>query len=155
TYNNRVVIYGNTAPRLTPRDIRRTMILIKADTRPGQDVFIRGGIDHTFGNANGRNCPTVAAPPFSDPRYYNCAVRIEHRNTLDSGANHEAYAIANRWQVNDTYLDWYGHEEFQTYQRRGPTNNDLGLAQGTPLDWTTDNAANPNAVVRQGFGFLK
>jgi hypothetical protein len=155
TYNNKVIIYGNTAPRLTARDIRRTMILIKGQTQPGQDMFIRGGIDHTFGNGQGRDCPDVAAPSFDDPRYFNCAVRIEHRNTINHGANHEPYAITNRWQVNDNYLDWYGREEFQTYQRRGPTYNDLGLAQGSPLDWTTNDAANASAVVRQGFGFLK
>ncbi len=155
TYNNRVVIYANTAPRLTARDIRRTMVLIKADTRPGQDLFIRGGIDHAVGSSRGRNCPDVDGPQFGDPKYYNCAVRIEHRNTLNNGADHEPYAITNRWQVNDSYLDWYGREEFQTYQRRGPTYNELGLAQGTPLDWTTNNSTNPSAVVRQGFGFLK
>ncbi len=155
TYDNKVVVYSTTAPRQTSRDIRRTMVLIKGQTQPGQDMFIRGGIDHTFGNSHGLNCPTVAAPAFTDPKYYNCAVRIEHRNTINYGANHEPYAITNRWQVNDTYLDWYGREEFQTYQRRGPNNNDLGLAAGTPLDWTTNNTAATSAVTRQGFGFLK
>lgn len=154
TYNNKVVIYANTSPRLTARDVRRTMILIKGETQPGQDMFIRGGVDHVFGNAHGRDCP-VATPALGDAKYYNCAVRIEHRNTLNSGENHEPYAITNRWQVNDTYLDWYGHEEFQTYQRRGPAYNDLGLAQGTPLDWTTNSTAGGHAVVRDGFGFLK
>ena len=155
TYDNRVLIYGNTAPRLNARDIRRTMVLIKGDTQPGQDLFVRGGIDHAFGTANGRNCPASGTPTFDDPKYYNCAVRIEHRNTINYGANHEPYPIVNRWQVNDNYLDWYGREEFQTYQRRGPTYNDLGLAQGTPLDWTTNNKSGANTVVRHGFGFLK
>jgi hypothetical protein len=155
TYDNRVVIYGNTPPRLSPRDVRRTIVLIKGETEPGQDLFIRGGIDHTFGNANGRDCPAVGAPAFDDPKYFNCAVRIEHRNTLNYGANHEPYPITNRWQVNDTYLDWYGREEFQMYQRRGPSYNNLGLAVGTPLDWTTSNTSSPNTVARHGFGFLK
>jgi hypothetical protein len=79
TYDNKVVIYGPTPPRLTSRDIRRTMVLIKAVTQPGQDLFIRGGVDHAYGNAHGRNCPTTSTPAFGDPRYYNCAVRIEHR----------------------------------------------------------------------------
>ena len=155
TYNNQVVVYSTTAARQTPRDIQRTLVLIKAQTQPGQDVFIRGGIDQTFGNSHGRNCPVAAIADFGDPKYYNCAVRIEHRNTLDYGTNHEPYAITNRWQVNDSHLDWYGREEFQTYQRRGPNYNDLGLAEGTPLDWTTNNQASAAAVVRQGFGFLK
>jgi hypothetical protein len=69
---------------------------------------------------------------------------------------HEPYPITNRWQANDTYLDWYGHEEFQVYQRRGPSNeHEHGLAPGTPLDWTTNDQMSANAVVRNGFGFLK
>ncbi len=152
TYNNRILVYGITAPRLELRDIRRTMILIKGQTQTGQDMFIRGGIDHAFGISQGRDCPSSGTPAFDN---YNCAVRIEHRNTINFGANHEPYAITNRWQVNDWYLDWYGREEYQTYQRLGANNQPLGLAEGTPLDWTTNNPANGNAVVRNGFGFLK
>jgi outer membrane protein assembly factor BamB len=155
TYDNKVIVYGNTPSRLNVRDVRRTMILIKGVTQPGQDMFLRGGIDHAFGNAHGRDCPAASVPAWDDPRRYNCAIRIEHRNPLDYGENHEPYPIINRWQVNDNYLDWYGPEEFQTYQRRGPTRNELGFAQGTPLDWTTSDRTNPNAVVRNGFGFLK
>lgn len=154
THNNKVLIYGTTAPRFSARDVRRTMVLIKGQTQPGQDMFIRGGIDHGFGNSHGRNCP-MGIPAYTDANYFNCAVRIEHRNTMNYGANHEPYAITNRWQVNDTHLDWYGREEFQTYQRRGPFDNDLGLAEGTPLDWTTNSNGSGNAVVRQGFGYLK
>jgi hypothetical protein len=155
TYNDRVIIYGPTAPRVVARDVRRTMILIKAHTQPGQDVFIRGGVDHAFGNAHGRDCPTTTPPPFTDPKYYNCAVRIEHRNTIDYGLNHEPYPITNRWQVNDRYLDWYGAEEFQYFQRLGPTGKGLGPAQGTPLDWTTNRTDSATTVARNGFGFLK
>ena len=154
TYDNRVVIYGNTAPRQKTRDIRRTMILIKAQTQPGQDMFIRGGIDHAFGNTQGRDCPNTMMPTKNDPKYYNCAIRIKHRNTINYGVNHEPYPITNRWQVNDRYLDWYGQEEFQNYQRRDLFGHDLGLAQGAPLDWTTSENSGPG-VVRQGYGFLK
>jgi hypothetical protein len=155
TYDNKVLIYGTTPAQQTARDIQRTMILIKAHTQPGQDLFLRGGIDQAFGNAHGRNCPTSATPAFGDPLYYNCAVRIEHRNTLNYGTNHEPYPITNRWQVNDAFLDWYGAEELQVYQRLGPNGQGLGAAQGTPLDWTTNKTSNANAVVRAGFGFLK
>jgi hypothetical protein len=155
TYDNRVVVYGTTPSRQTARDVRRTMILIKSHTQPGQDLFIRGGIDHAYGNAHGRNCPTTSTPPFDDPRRYNCAVRIEHRNTLNYGTSHEPYPVTNRWQVNDNYLDWYGREEFQEYQRIDARGVPQGQAPGTPLDWTTDDTANPAAVVRTGYGFLK
>lgn len=154
THNNRVVIYGATAPRLRPRDVRRTMVLIKGQTQPGQDMFLRGGIDHAQGNVRGRDCPTTNTPAASDPKYFNCAVRIEHRNTINYGENPEAYPITDRWKVNDTHLDWYGPEEFQIYQRQGPGGQGQGRAEGTPLDWTT-NSTGGAAVVRQGFGFLK
>ena len=154
TYDNRVVVYGNTQSRQKPRDIRRTMILIKAETQPGQDMFIRGGIDHAYGSAHGRDCPTGILPDKNDPKYYHCAVRIAHRNTINYGIDPEPYPITNRWQVNDRYLDWYGKEEFQSYQRRDQYGHDLGFAQGTPLDWTTSNASGAG-VLRQGYGFLK
>ncbi|MBW2736895.1 MAG: hypothetical protein JRH20_31315, partial [Deltaproteobacteria bacterium] len=38
--------------------IRRTVVFVFGETRPGQDMFIRGGIDHEVGNQNGRNCST-------------------------------------------------------------------------------------------------
>ena len=155
TYDDKVAIYGTTPAGQTARDIHRTMVLIKTHTQPGQDLFVRGGIDHAFGNAHGRNCPTTDTPAPDDPRYYNCAVRIEHRNSLNYGANHEPYPITNRWQVNDGYLDWYGAEPQQVYDRLGQSSQSLGRAQGTPLDWTTNKTTSPNAVVRNGFGFLK
>jgi hypothetical protein len=155
TYDNKVVVYGTTAPHHTPRDVRRTMVLIKAETQPKQDLFLRGGIDQTFGNSIGRSCPTTNTPAFTDPKYYHCAIRIEHRNTINYGEPHEDYPITNRWQLNDRYLDWYGPEEFQTFQRLRPDGQGVGIAQGTPLDWTTSNSANVNSVARQGFGFLK
>jgi outer membrane protein assembly factor BamB len=44
TYDNQVVVYGIGAASPTPaRDIRRTVVFIYAETRPGQDVFVRGG----------------------------------------------------------------------------------------------------------------
>ncbi|MEO8183650.1 MAG: hypothetical protein ABI895_33315 [Deltaproteobacteria bacterium] len=155
TYDNKVLIYGTTPPRQTVRDIRRTMILINAHTQLGQDLFVRGGIDHAFGTANGRDCPTSVTPAYEDARYYNCAVRIEHRNPLNYGTPHEQYPVTNRWQVNDAYLDWYGAEERQVYQRKRADGVNLGPAQGTPLDWTTNAPTSGDAVVRNGFGFLK
>jgi hypothetical protein len=155
TYDNKIDVYGITPPRQVARDVRRTMVLIKAHTQPGQDLFIRGGIDQAYGTAHGRDCPTTDKPVPGDPRYYNCAVRIEHRNTVNYGSRPEPYPITNRWQVYDAYLDWYGAEELQIYQRLDQNRNGLGLAQGTPLDWTTNKTNSPSAVVRNGYGFLK
>ncbi len=44
TYDNQVVAYGLGAPSPIPNwDIRRTVVFIYAETRPGQDLFARGG----------------------------------------------------------------------------------------------------------------
>jgi hypothetical protein len=44
TYDNQIVVYGLGPPSATPaRDIRRTVIFIRAEAHPGQDVFVRGG----------------------------------------------------------------------------------------------------------------
>ena len=44
TYDNQVVVYGLGAPAPVPdRDIRRTVVFIYAEARPGQDLFARGG----------------------------------------------------------------------------------------------------------------
>ena len=44
TYDNQVIVYGLGTPSSLPvRDIRRTVVLIYAQTQPGQDLFVRGG----------------------------------------------------------------------------------------------------------------
>jgi len=93
----------------------RTVIFIKAETSPGQDMFIRGGLDHDFMNALGRGCTTSN---------YNCAIRISHQNHLN--------ATTNPWKTGDLHLDWYGRESGQTGWSHGIQ------AEGTPADWTTN-----------------
>ena len=92
-------------------DWQRTVIFIQAQTQSGQDMFIRGGIDHNYANANlGKNCQTSNL---------ECAIPIRHNNLLN--------ATTSPWKANENYLDWYGSESTQ--------NN---AAEGTPLDWTTN-----------------
>lgn len=92
-------------------DWQRTVIFIQAQTQSGQDMFIRGGIDHDYGNNTlGRNCQT---------NNYNCAMPIRHNNLLS--------ATTAPWKVNENFLDWYGSEASQSE-----------AAEGTPLDWTTN-----------------
>jgi hypothetical protein len=44
TYDNQIVVYGLGAPSPTPtRDVRRTVVFIHGETRPGHDMFVRGG----------------------------------------------------------------------------------------------------------------
>lgn len=92
-------------------DWQRTVIFIRGETQSGQDMFIRGGIDHAYANANlGRNCQTYN---------FECALRIQHNNLLN--------ATTVGWKTGDLYLDWYGIE----------TNQGAG-AEGTAMDWTTN-----------------
>ncbi|GAA6172461.1 hypothetical protein NBRC116592_21310 [Colwellia sp. KU-HH00111] len=92
-------------------DWQRTVIFIQAQTQSGQDMFIRGGIDHNYANNTlGKNCQTTN---------FDCAMPIKHNNLRNS--------TTSPWKVNENYLDWYGSEVGQSNQ-----------AQGTPLDWTTN-----------------
>ncbi len=92
-------------------DWQRTVILVYGETDPGQDMFIRGGIDHGYAaNALGLNCTASN---------YLCAMPIEHNNLLNS--------TTAGWKANDTYLDWYGTESGQS-----------SAAQGSAADWTTN-----------------
>ena len=93
-------------------DWQRTVIFINAQTSAGQDMFVRGGIDHAYAaNALGKNCTTANR---------ECAIPIRHNNLKN--------ATTAPWKLNDTELDWYGVQVGQSTQ-----------AEGTALDWTTNN----------------
>jgi alpha-amylase len=92
-------------------DIKRTVIFIQSQTQSGQDMFIRGGIDHNYAAANlGLNCTASN---------YLCALPISHNNLLNT--------TTAPWKANDQYLDWYGIEAGQSAN-----------AEGSALDWTTN-----------------
>lgn len=92
-------------------DTRRTVIFMFGQTQVGQDMFIRGGVDHGFAQANlGRTCTASN---------FLCAIPMTHRN-LRNGTT-------TPWKTNDRRLDWYGTEPGQS-----------GAAVGTAADWTTD-----------------
>jgi alpha-amylase len=115
-------------------DWRRTVVLIRGETIPGQDMFVRGGIDHDYANRQlGRNCSTSS---------YNCAIPIRHRNLKN--------ATTNPWKQGDNYLDWYGRESSQNLVSHGI------LAEGTALDWTTNqwpaDWGEKRTVAANGFG---
>ncbi|CAH9053467.1 Alpha-amylase [Pseudoalteromonas holothuriae] len=90
--------------------MQRTVIFIKAETQAGQDMFVRGGIDHNYAQSIGRNCTQDAS---------QCALKITHNNLKNS--------TTNDWKVGDHYLDWSANEATQN-----------AGAQGSPLDWTTN-----------------
>ena len=112
-------------------DWQRTVIFIKGQTVSGQDMFIRGGIDHTYAqNVLGRSCTSSNML---------CAIPIRYRNLLNP--------YTANWKNGDLYLDWYGRESGQTL------GNANGLAEGSVLDWTTNNSGNANKVAVNGFGY--
>jgi tartrate-resistant acid phosphatase type 5 len=97
-------------------DVRRTVILIYGETAPGQDMFIRGGLDHDRARELlGLDCT---------PENLLCAIPIAHRNARNP--------TTIPWKPGDTVLDWYGPEVGQTGTSHGIA------AQGTPVDWTTN-----------------
>jgi len=94
---------------LSGENLKRTVILIEGETSVGQDMFIRGGIDHDYASSElSKNCTTTN---------YECSIPITHRNLKNS--------TTAPWKNGDTFLDWYGSESGQ---------DDASL--GTPLDWT-------------------
>jgi hypothetical protein len=97
-------------------DFRRTVVFVKGRTQPGQDMFIRGGIDHDYARVHlGRDCTASNLL---------CAVPIRHRNHRNG--------TTTAWKAGDDWLDWYGAETDQTRRSSGMR------ADGTPADWTTD-----------------
>jgi hypothetical protein len=107
-------------------DWERTVIFIYGQTVEGQDMFVRGGIDHGYANTNlGRNCQTWN---------FECAIPIRHNNLRND--------TTTPWKSGDLYLDWYGAESGQS-----------AASVGSPLDWTTSDSSNPNKVAVQGFGY--
>jgi hypothetical protein len=101
-------------------DVKRTVVFIKGETAPGQDMFIRGGIDHAAARELlGIEC----AKPDGNPNYA-CAIPIVHRNHRN--------ATTDAWKIGDNLLDWYGVQTGQTALASGI------VAAGSPADWTTN-----------------
>lgn len=102
---------SNFIPTTIQSAWERTVIFIYGTTVSGQDMFIRGGIDHNYANTTlGKNCAN---------NNFECAIPIRHLNLLNP--------TTTPWKTGDTYLDWYGVQAGQSSQ-----------SVGTPLDWTTN-----------------
>ncbi|BAP54563.1 alpha amylase [Thioploca ingrica] len=115
------------------QDWKRTVVFIYGKTLQGQDMFIRGGIDHDYAKkALNWDCSKFN---------YNCAIPIHHRNLKN--------ATTKPWKEGDCYLDWYGQEPTQTSI---PPNVDAG----SPADWTTNqwpsDWGEKRTVAEHGFG---
>lgn len=121
----------------TDPDIQRTMIMVYAQTSSGQDMFVRGGIDHAWALSSlNRTCTAENKL---------CALGQSARNRLNN------YTAS--WETGDNYMDWYGREAGQG-----------AGAEGTPFEWTTNNTAHwdskndrdgvaPTGYLDSGFGY--
>jgi len=111
SYQNGPQKHGELLPKYVETTWRRTLVFIYGQTQTGQDMFVRGGLDHTYAQQNlGLNCTA---------QNMQCAMPIRHLNMRN--------ATTAPWKVNDNHLDWYGVEPGQN-----------SAAQGSALDWTTN-----------------
>ena len=99
------------ARAVSPDPWKRTVVFIYGRTAVGQDMFLRGGLNPNYANANlGRNCQNSN---------YECAMPIRHLNLRNP--------VVAPLKANDNHLDWYGREPAQN-----------AAAVGSPMDWTTN-----------------
>jgi alpha-glucosidase (family GH31 glycosyl hydrolase) len=92
--NKEIGVQLKAAEGCPPRcEKTRTIVFIKKETAPGQDLFLRGGLDHGEAAKRGITCT-------ADNKA--CAIPMTHR-LFTSDPN----------RLNDTYLDWYGAEPGQ------------------------------------------
>lgn len=132
-YGPRAFRHG-TPRAVAARFVQRTVVFMYGQTANGQDMFLRGGIDHGAAlNFMGKTCTQANM---------QCAIPITHRNLRN--------VTTAPWKSGDKYLDWYGREPAQTLISSGH-----GLAEGTAADWTTNvwTFGNPvRTVAVDGYG---
>ncbi len=106
-------------------DWKRTVMLVYGKTVPGQNMFIRGGIDHDYANrALNRDC--------SDSND-NCAIPIRHLNLKNPSTR--------TLKIGETHLDW--HDEKCT----------SGTPLDWTIDkWPDDWGEEKRTVAEHGFG---
>ena len=113
-YSGRLEDLKNLAP-FPERPMDRTVILIYGETQPGQDMYLRGGIDHTYARNNlGRDCTAENK---------QCAMRIRHLSIANDNAHRY-----------DHYLDWYGTESGQGTAEGSPA---MWTTNRWPAEWGT------------------
>jgi aryl-alcohol dehydrogenase-like predicted oxidoreductase len=114
---------GKLPPFADLRD--RTVILINGVTQPGQDMYLRGGIDHGYAQSKfGKTCTA---------QNKLCAIPIRHLSI-----------IKNAELTNDHYLDWYGSEAGQGNAEGSP-------AVWTTNQWPSSWGAK-KTVEKDGYG---
>ncbi|KAH9519299.1 Alpha-amylase A type-1/2 [Bulinus truncatus] len=103
-------------------DFQRTVIMVERQTNPGQDLFIRGGVDYTRRPGCSASLPAATNP---------CAIPLKHQSYGTS----THFDKINAWSEGDNFLDWSGPEPGQgSYQGRA--------AEGSPAFWSTNDKTN-------------
>ncbi|KAH9519303.1 Alpha-amylase A type-1/2 [Bulinus truncatus] len=103
-------------------DFQRTIIMVERQTNPGQDLFIRGGVDYTRRPGCSASLPAATNP---------CAIPLKHQSYGTS----THFDKINAWSEGDNFLDWSGPEPGQgSYQGRA--------AEGSPAFWSTNDKTN-------------
>ncbi|KAI1701699.1 alpha amylase, catalytic domain-containing protein [Ditylenchus destructor] len=114
-------------PKVDHKDWKRTVIFLKKETQPGENVFIRGG------DSTKEGCE---AAPSKDNK---CTIPIEHVTAIDVESDvypSTVYSAYQQWKQGDGYLD------FKESEARQGTHDGVP-ASGTPLIWTTNSVGNP------------
>lgn len=95
-----------------PSDIQRTIIFMHRETIPGEDLYLRGGLDHDQAAARGVPCT---------PENKACAIPITHR-AFTGDPNRQS----------DRFLDWYGAEPGQPSAAGSPL---VWTTNAWPAEW--------------------
>ncbi|KAI1705404.1 alpha amylase, catalytic domain-containing protein [Ditylenchus destructor] len=114
-------------PKEDHKDWKRTVIFLKKETQPGENVFLRGG------DTTKEGCD---APPSKDNK---CTIPMEHVTAIDVESDvypSTVYSAYQQWKQGDVYLDFKDGEARQGTHDGAP-------ASGTPLIWTTNSVGNP------------
>ncbi|GFR93128.1 alpha-amylase [Elysia marginata] len=102
---------GSDAELELEENFQETIIFLKKETFPGQNVFIRGGV------GNGKGCA-----PDENPENDPCAIPINH---LELDMDSET-PLRDEWAESDLFLRW-GENKV----------NENMTVPGTPAQWTT------------------
>uniref|UniRef100_A0A914YR32 Alpha-amylase n=1 Tax=Panagrolaimus superbus TaxID=310955 RepID=A0A914YR32_9BILA len=114
-------IGGEPSPPSIPSNWKSTVIMIRRPTKPGQDIFLRGGDTQNGGCSGGPNQQSGD----------KCAIPIAHIANASF-----FYAEYLSWRQSDNYLDFEGPEYEQG-------THDGTEAQGTPTFYTTNDKTAP------------
>uniref|UniRef100_A0A1I7YJB7 Alpha-amylase n=1 Tax=Steinernema glaseri TaxID=37863 RepID=A0A1I7YJB7_9BILA len=123
-------IQGIPSPPVTPSSWKSTVVFLKKNTYPGQNMFIRGG------NTQRGSCAYGPYQQESD----SCAINIAHTTNTSF-----IFAEYLSWRDNDLFLDFEGAEK-----RQGT--HDGVQAQGTPMLYTTNDTNAPEYQPLNTFG---